>query len=432
MFSRASTRSLRPSLRPQCLLRGPLVPRQSLQQPLRHQRVLPSQTQTRLQSSSSSTPREGALSNSWNRNRLMALLAILFSATGITLGLWGYSTYLAYLTNTTHSYPAPVAKELRKALYYSLPNSSSPRDAVKHFRLALEQCRDLGMDPLSDEVTGIKIELAGALLHHGIFEKGVEVLEGVLDEVVAAAEKMPDDEGRKRKLLKRGVGIAGKIGEVYVSKERYSEAEEALGWAVETAVREARKSPPSSSPTPPPAEDSGETLPVEKTLGQQQDQAHQDWLSNTEMSSLLETLASVYERTNRFFLATPLYLHALEYMPSNNCHSVVLMNNLSATLSQQPTSPNIPISREQLISTSATPWAQKALKLASSIKPPDRTEECDLGCAVATHNLAEFAEMLGDKELARRRYLEARSLAAGIGSEEGVRRAEEGLRRVGG
>ncbi|KAG0136537.1 hypothetical protein HOY82DRAFT_479001 [Tuber indicum] len=412
MFSRALTRTLRPSPQPQCLFRWPSLPRQPLQS-LRHRQSLPPPTQIRLKSSASSSsgPRKGILSNISNRNRLMAFLAVLFSATGVTLGLWGYSTYLTYLANTTHAYPEPVAKELRKALYYSLPTSSSPRDAVRHFRLALEQCRDLGMDPLSDEVTGIKIELAGVLLHHGIIEKGIEVLEGVLDEVVAAAEAEKVDEGVRRKLLKKGVEIAARVGGVYVGKGRYAEAEEALGWAVETAVREARK------------------LPIEKSPRQE---LHQDWLSNLEMSSLLETLASVYESTNRFFLATPLYLHALEYMPPNNCHSVVLMNNLSATLSQQPITPTLPVSREQLVEDSATPWAQKALKLANSIKPPDRTEECDLGCAVAMHNLAEFAEMLGDRELARQRYLEARSLAREMGVEEGVMKAEEGLKRVGG
>jgi len=182
------------------------------------------------------------------------------------------------------------------------------------------------MDPLSDEVTGIKIELAGVLLHHGIVEKGVEVLEGVLDEVVAAAEAEKVDEGVRRKLLKRGVGIAAKVGEAYVGKGRYDEAEEALGWAVETAVREARKPPPSPPPPPPQEGGGGERLPIEKTPGQDL-QPHQDWLSNSEMSSLLEALASVYESTNRFLLATPLYLHALEYMPPNNCHSVVLSSS---------------------------------------------------------------------------------------------------------
>jgi len=124
------------------------------------------------------------------------------------------------------------------------------------------------------------------------------------------------------------VEIAARVGGVYVGKGRYAEAEEALGWAVETAVREARKFPP--PPPPPPQEGGGgERLPIEKSPRQE---LHQDWLSNLEMSSLLETLASVYESTNRFFLATPLYLHALEYMPPNNCHSVVLSSSLTFPL----------------------------------------------------------------------------------------------------
>jgi hypothetical protein len=58
--------------------------------------------------------------------------------------------------------------------------------------------------------------------------------------------------------------------------------------------------------------------------------------------------------------------------------------------------------------------------VATEISPPDRTEECDIGCAVATHNLGEFAEMDGDIREARRRF------------EEGVGNAEKGLRRLDG
>lgn len=75
-------------------------------------------------------------------------------------------------------------------------------------------------------------------------------------------------------------------------------------------------------------------------------------------------------------------------------------------------------------------WATNALQLSRSIKPPDRTEECDVGCAVATHNLGEFAEMAGDWPIATRYYREAESLAKGIGFEDGVTNAQEGLVRV--
>lgn len=106
------------------------------------------------------------------------------------------------------------------------------------------------------------------------------------------------------------------------------------------------------------------------------------------------------------------------------------MNNISASLAQQPIPPGAPITRQQLISDSATKWAEKALKVSENIKPPDRTEECDTGCAVAMYNLAEFAEMLNDKALARKRYEEARSLAKGLGLKEAVQKAGEGLRRL--
>ncbi|RPB13409.1 hypothetical protein P167DRAFT_573430, partial [Morchella conica CCBAS932] len=127
------------------------------------------------------------------------------------------------------------------------------------------------------------------------------------------------------------------------------------------------------------------------------------------------------------FLATPLLLQALELAPRGDCHAVIIMNNLSLSLAQQPLPPHAPITRHQLIADSATKWAEKALSLSNSIAPPQRTRECDEGCVAATYNLGEFAEMLGDREGARRRYAEAASLARGLDMREGVRRAEGAL-----
>lgn len=75
-------------------------------------------------------------------------------------------------------------------------------------------------------------------------------------------------------------------------------------------------------------------------------------------------------------------------------------------------------------------WAQKAIELAAGIKPPVRDEECDMACAVATHNLGEFAEMEGKIKEARKWYNEAKSLAKAIGFEEGVQMADEGVKRL--
>lgn len=88
-----------------------------------------------------------------------------------------------------------------------------------------------------------------------------------------------------------------------------------------------------------------------------------------------------------------------------------------------------PVSRPTLVSN-ARAWANKAIALATNIAPPERTEECDLACAVATHNLAEFAEMDGDIAAARLKYEEAKSLSKVIGFTEGVANADAGLRRL--
>ena len=108
------------------------------------------------------------------------------------------------------------------------------------------------------------------------------------------------------------------------------------------------------------------------------------------------------------------------------------MNNLSISLAQQlpPSTPGEPpVSRSALVSN-ARVWAEKAIAVATKLAPPERTPECDSACAVATHNLGEFAEMDGDVREARKRYEEARSLAKAFGFDEGVSNADESLKRL--
>lgn len=110
------------------------------------------------------------------------------------------------------------------------------------------------------------------------------------------------------------------------------------------------------------------------------------------------------------------------------------MNNLAASLAQQvpPTEPGVPPPSRAELRESGRTWARQALALSQHIKPPDRTPECDEGCVAATHNLGEFAEMDGNVAEARSRYEEAGSLAHAIGFEDGVKAADQGLRRVNG
>jgi len=116
------------------------------------------------------------------------------------------------------------------------------------------------------------------------------------------------------------------------------------------------------------------------------------------------------------------------------------MNNLSACLAQTtptglaaatpPGPSSMPATSRSILVSNARSWAEKALELTSSIKPPIHNEECDSACAVATHNIGEFAEMEGKIEEARRKYNDARSLSKAIGFSEGISQADKGLRRL--
>ena len=149
---------------------------------------------------------------------------------------------------------------------------------------------------------------------------------------------------------------------------------------------------------------------------------------------LAKALGHLYESKNQHFLAAPLFLQALGLSPPGSCHTVVLMNNLAISLAQQNPPPRFSPNQPPVSSASnlsdARQWAQKSFALASSIKPPERTAECDEGCAVATINLGDFAMMEGDLDEAKRRYEEGRGISKAVQFQEGVARADELLKEL--
>lgn len=98
---------------------------------------------------------------------------------GLLLVVYGYATYQDWSARILHNYPPSVAKKLRRALYFSRsPGSSSydPKEAIRYFIEALECAREEGMHPLSQEVTGIKIEIARVCEECGRKDKAADVL----------------------------------------------------------------------------------------------------------------------------------------------------------------------------------------------------------------------------------------------------------------
>ncbi|KAI4160207.1 MAG: hypothetical protein LQ342_005919 [Letrouitia transgressa] len=355
----------------------------------------------------------------------LAVFSILVGASGLIYANYIYSSYII---GEFTAYPEPVAAKLRRALYFT-NHDLQPERALKYFSQALQLAHQEGMDPLSDAILGVKAEVSKLLVKVRHTRAATEALEIVLGDClefvrrVEAGELGPGEkniispeEMREQKwadrsrVLGRTVGMGVRLGELYAQDDmqEFENAEARLVQAVTTMLREKKR-----------RDEEG----VREGEG--------EWMTGEEMGAALESLANHYEAADKHFLATPLYLQAVSLCPPTSCHSVVLMNNLSISLAQQSPHPSLephtpPASRTALISNART-WATKALDIAAKIVPPERSQECNEGCAVATHNLGEFAEMEGNLAEARRKYEEARSLSRGLGFKEGVERAEARL-----
>ena len=142
----------------------------------------------------------------------------------------------------------------------------------------------------------------------------------------------------------------------------------------------------------------------------------------------------------------PKYVHPAPRSPIPTIHTnkPTTVNNISTCLVQQtppsttdaitmaPEPSDFPVSNSApraLLIDQARQWAERALAQAAHIKAPERNEECDVGCAVATHNMGEFFEMEGKLGEARQRYEEAASLAKKMGFKDGLVNARAGIKR---
>ena len=158
-----------------------------------------------------------------------------------------YSNYIYhnYIIGAFHKYPEPVAKQLRKALYYT-NISLEPKNAVKYYREALRIADEVGMDPFSDEIIGVKIQIAALMVRVQQYKKAIDILEIVKADNLKWLDRFggqKGNEGRRTRILGKTVGVSVKLGELYANEfvlEKES-AEERLVWAVETVLKEQRR-----------------------------------------------------------------------------------------------------------------------------------------------------------------------------------------------
>ncbi|KAK7729735.1 hypothetical protein SLS63_006116 [Diaporthe eres] len=377
-------------------------------------------------------------------------------------GVIGYVVYMYFTyfyASQFTKYPPEIAKSLRRALHYS-NYYEDPKLALKYYKLAIEQCNEHGLDPFSDEVVGIKIQLAAWLERISNVDNSIHVLELVLTEnkkwlttAESAPEKLPRaprpgtkvGEGESEKtitqedfdnwlrssrtrILGKSVGISTKLGELYAHEQvlQHDKAHERLMWAVETALGEFRRR---SAEGVKPGEG--------------------PWMTPEEIGGALESLAHSYERKSEFDLALPLFFQALR-LCQDQCHMAVIMNNLAVTFAQHP--PRAPYetlagivpgegdaapkpssgdqwTRKELLE-SGQRWAKNAYRHAKEPTGDKRTAECDEACAVALVNLGDIAAMGGDVRQARRRYEQSIKVSEKNDFADGVAQAQAGLKRL--
>lgn len=187
------------------------------------------------------------------------------------MGMLVYINYIyqSYIVGDFKAYPEPVAAKLRRALYYHNIDLQ-PKNAVKYYRQALQIAAELGMDPFSDEILGVKIQLSKLFEQIYMYQKAIDVLELVRSDCLQWIEEVggkPGSEGQRTKVLGKTIGISVKLGEYYAHEQvdNQEAAEERLVWAVTALLKELKR-----------REDEG----VKEGEG--------EWMSNEEIGGALE------------------------------------------------------------------------------------------------------------------------------------------------
>ncbi|KAK4244920.1 hypothetical protein C7999DRAFT_43496 [Corynascus novoguineensis] len=368
-----------------------------------------------------------------------AIVAVAGAVAVLIYCVYAYYTY--FYSRQFTRFPKPVAQALRKALYFS-NHDPDPQRALKYYKQALELCDQEGLDHFSDEVMGIKIQVAAWLEKIESYHNAINVLENLLgdckrwvevmeknaaegtlpkfDSTPAANEgeadvpEQPKESwwAKRTRLLAKAVSISVKLANLY-SDEHVLEREtahERLVWAVETTLRE-----------------------TQRRAREGLKDGEGPWMSPEEIGGSLEALAHSYQDKSQHHLAVPLFFQALR-LCQDPCHIAILMNNISTSFAEHPLIPagEAPVhammeesktwvtAAEQRASylAAAQRWAQNAIEHASQPKGEQRTPECDQACAVALSNLGSVLAMLGKNSEAHKKYEQAIALSKKFGFDD--------------
>src|SRR5215469_7965126 len=125
--------------------------------------------------------------------------------------------YLTYIIGNFSKYPEPVAEKLRRALYYDNIDPK-PDKALRYYKEALLRAEDVGMDPWSDEVMGMRFRVTGLLERYGHAALAARILERIRKDCLNWVEREGDKhmgDGERTRILGKTVAMGVKLGELY-------------------------------------------------------------------------------------------------------------------------------------------------------------------------------------------------------------------------
>lgn len=167
----------------------------------------------------------------------------MFISSGILL--WSNKYYSDYILGAFHTFPEPVAKQLRKALFHTNVELK-PTLALKYYKEAIRVAEELGMDRFSDEMIGIKVQIGLLFEKCERYHKAIEILESIRTDNIKWLEVVgfrDDWLAKRNKVLQKTIQISVKLGDLYSNRYVLDQelAEERITWAVEQTLKEQQR-----------------------------------------------------------------------------------------------------------------------------------------------------------------------------------------------
>ena len=168
----------------------------------------------------------------FRKNPIVLPLAILSAVGGIIFFVW--TSYVEVTKNIPQytKFPPKVADALRQAIYYTDIDLNAPK-ALNAYKNALSLAIEEGMHPFSDEVLGLKIQVAAMLEKAGLVKQATEVLERTKNEAltwVEEGQRMESSTVTKASLTEAQLSSDANVAadNVQINKQALEDAEKEL------------------------------------------------------------------------------------------------------------------------------------------------------------------------------------------------------------